>query len=54
MATGVGEKRAFSGRDVLRGFVNGIDDFIEQRQPRGAVARNTLVGRALGRTGFWR
>ena len=38
---------AFFGRNVLRGLVDGIDDFIYQRQQRWEGARPALLGSAM-------
>ena len=43
--------RAFFGRDVLRGLVDGIDDFVHLRQPRWR--RRRAIGPALLGSAMW-
>jgi hypothetical protein len=50
-AIGHERNKAFFGRDVLRGLVDGIDDFIELREPRWRQFRS--LGPALLGSAIW-
>jgi hypothetical protein len=48
---GTDGNKAYFGRNVLRGLVDGIDDFIELRQPRWRQPR--AVGPAMLASAMW-